>query len=729
LRFVAQAELTDGGGGECKSPVQEYTRSLILQRHRTHRYVRLLPKTDTSFFARAKAVSTGIAIQPFPRLCGVTITTFSIGRIAILTLYTLAAFYLLTLVDAPLLSEHFIDDVAFRAAWVALTQIPLVYILSAKYGPISLLVGMSHERINWAHRWVGRVLLLGASIHAGIMKSSISTDDIMHSHEQGMTVVRYGVATYAMLIWIAVSSILPLRKWSYRVFYINHYLSTLIFLGIVFQHVPTYARISVYLAASFVLLDKTIVLYFGIRNNLSIGPPLRRFERSRSGRRVVAGFPVRMTTPSPLISTLPVQSTDTTTVIRISNIPFSWNPGQHIRVYIPALGRFEMHPFTPANCSAMPPPPLPPRKDIESGIRSQQPRQMSEMLLLVKAKSGLTQRLAEYHQDWLSRPCPNATEPKDNTLTAYLDGPYGASPNWHEYENLILIASSTGVSFILAILDRLEQLCFTAGPDEFKTRDVKFVWMKRHLDPAFEEVVREVVVRCSSTFRDFGISITAEFWTTCPESKFQEVQYDPFAHLRPQLPRRLSARPMLKIRHPDEIYDEWDREAAMEDMGLKIADTEPFVTEVQGYESEGSEEGTLVDGEESDNWEEDENPFSDHHAMQDDDAYRPLPAPRREAEEAGAEHKKGCQCALIQYQRRKLNTHERNTACMCQKHGSRPDIQRFVQDATQLKETMIAVCGNSQIVRDVQTVAARINTNIATRRREGPIKVHIESQG
>jgi hypothetical protein len=354
------------------------------------------------------------------------------------------------------------------------------------------------------------------------------------------------------------------------------------------------------------------------------------------------------------------------------------------------------------------------------------------MLLFVKAKSGSTQRLAKYYQDWLARPCPNATEPVDNALTAYIDGPYGVAPKWHEYENLVLVASSTGVSFMLVILDHLEQLCFTAGPDEFKTRGVKFVWMIRHLDPAFEEVVKQVVERCSSTLRDFGIHVSAEFWSTCPDSKYKEVHFDPFAHLRPRLPRRVSSRPPLKIRHPDEIYDEWDREAEMEEMGLKSGDVEPFVTEVDEYESEEdeSEEGTLVDGDESDDWEEEGDPFLNNAAMQNDDAYRPLPEARREAEaEVKAEDERGCQCALIQHQRRKLSTRERSPSCISQKHGSRPDVQRLLEDATQAKDTMIAVCGNGHIVRDVQTLVARLNIDFARGRREGTVDVHIESQG
>jgi hypothetical protein len=684
-------------------------------------------------------------LQPLPRIYGLAITTFSISRIIILTLYASVTLYLLTLVDAPLLSDHFLDDVAFRAAWVTITQIPLVYLLSAKCGPFDLITGISHERMNWVHRWVGRMILVSATAHVVIMKSSISTTDILKSHDEAMTVVRYGIATYTMLIWIAVSSIIPLRRWSYRVFYINHYISTFAFLSVAFQHVPTYARPPLFLAVGIVVLDRFLIVYFFIRNNISIGPPVYRFARSRSGRRFIAGFPVRMTTPSAQISSLPMQTLgETTTTIRIANIPFTWKPGQHVRLYIPALGRFETHPFTPANCSAVPPPPLPPRKDLENGRTLEQPKQTSEMILMIKSKSGFTRRLAEYHKTWLARPCPNATEPADGTLTAYIDGPYGVAPTWHAYENLVLVASSTGVSFILSILDHLEQLCFTASPDEIKTRKVKVVWTLRHLDPAYEEVVKQLVSRCGATLRDCGMRFEAEFYATCADSKLQEqgeVRYDPFAHLRPQLPRRVSERPALRIRHPDEIYDEWDREQEMEDLGLKYEDAEPspFVTTYDSSEeaeSEGDEHSTLVDGEEErhEDWANTEDPFSDELAMRNDDAYRPLPLPTK-IHTSASEDKESvkCQCALIQHQRRKLNTKERNVECIVRYYGERPDIQKMLdmmQPASGTR-TMVAVCGNVEVVRKVQCTTARMNKDFAFGRagRNGRVDVWVEGQG
>ena len=54
------------------------------------------------------------------------------------------------------------------------------------------------------------------------------------------------------------------------------------------------------------------------------------------------------------------------------------------------------------------------------------------------------------HADWLSLPCPNASRPS-SSLTAFIDGPYGNAPAWEEYENLVLVATSSGVSFMLSI--------------------------------------------------------------------------------------------------------------------------------------------------------------------------------------------------------------------------------------------------------------------------------------
>ncbi|KAJ4370759.1 ferric-chelate reductase Frp1 [Neocucurbitaria cava] len=583
------------------------------------------------------------------------------------------------------------------------------------------------------------------------MNTSISTRDVFHSQDESMTVVRYGIGAYSILAWIAVTSVLPLRKWSYCAFYINHWISTLAFLFIVFLHVPVYARTPIYLAVFFVVLDKLLVAISFCRNNFSITPMKRRFARFRRRLRpdvLVAGYPIEMSAPSPVVLGLPTQTKGTATTIRIRNIPFTWKPGQHVRLYMPALGALEMHPFTPANCSAMPPPPLPPRKNTRRhgniGLLSPPlPAQTSEMLLIVRAHLGFTRRLAEYHAEWLVRPCPNASGAPP-TLTAYIDGPYGSPPAWEIYENLVLIATSSGVSFILAIVDHLEQLCFT-GHGDLKTRSITFVWISRHVDTQLEEMVQSLLLRYSTILRESNITIGAEFYATCPDSDIgpRMLQYDPFVHLRQQRRSGWTSRPALKIRNPSEIYEEWNREAQMET--ITSEEVEFLMANVReddrrSLESDGiSEISTLVDSEGEDEPEED--PFSDAYATDArDTACQPLlpPPPSSPLQRAPtvvhqAPQSESCQCAVIQHQRQKLHSFTRHYDTVITRHFStRPDIAHILSDAvsrTSTGDTMVAVCANASIARDVRNTVAKMNIDFALGRRANSVEVFIEGFG
>lgn len=672
-------------------------------------------------------------------------TSLTVGRLYLLLIYTAIITFSLTLVNAPTFSQHFLDDIAFRAAWVTVTQIPLVYLLSAKRGPMDLLTGLSYERVNWMHRWVGRILFVSGTVHMAIMKSSISVQDIMQSHNEGMSVVRHGIGAYCMLGWITASSILPLRHWSYRAFYINHWISSIAFLALVFRHVPGFAQTPIFIALSFLTLDKTLQAYSFCNNNISVLRLKRKFARFGRGpgsRMLVTGYPVEMTAPPPSIAGLSSLTKESTTTIRIQKIPFSWKPGQHIRLFIPALGAFEIHPFTPANCSALLPPPLPPRKDIEQVrsnglLASHPPNPTSEMLLMIRAHSGLTYRLAKYYAEWLTRPCPNASEPS-STLTAYIDGPYGETPMWSKYEKLMLVATSTGISFTLSILDHLEQLCFLED-EKLKTRSVTFVWVIRHSDPQFEHVVEGLLSRYSTLFYESDIRLEAEFYTTCPHSAVESVSisHDPFAHLRRYPQERLSGKPPLRIRNPDEIYDEWDREAEIRRLGQTLVD--PFVTEVGSGERNSSESdqisdtSTFVEDHGDDAY--DENPFSDAYELGREDAsYRPLPPPQSWQHEPlktkRDEEELGCRCSLIQHGKKKLPSKTMLNDFISRRYAIRPDLSVILSKAVPracMESTMVAVCANRNVSRDVRKAVAKMNVEFAMRRR--PSGVEIFSEG
>jgi predicted ferric reductase len=673
----------------------------------------------------------------------------SLGRLLLLAGYTNLTLFLLISVDAPISTSHFVDDLGFRSAWISIVQIPIIFLLSTKRGGIST-INISYDRINWVHKWIGRMLMVSATTHVAIMKSSISMQDIIMSQDKGATVVLYGMGAYVSLVWITLTSVLPLRKWSYRAFYINHWISTLLFLIIIFQHVPKHARAPVYLAFGIVALDKLISIVSFLRTNISVRTLENDYVRfGRTSRAVlVKGYPVEFMEPH--ITSVSAHTEDTVVTLRVLNVPFSWKPGQHVRLYIPALGLCEMHPFTPVNCSdASPPPPLPPRRgrDVESAnfISSlSAPSRSSEMVLMVRPYSGLTRRLAEYHSEWLSLPCPNASLPS-TTLTAYLDGPYGSPPSWQDYESIILVATSTGVSFILSIMDCLEQLCFS-NSSQLKTRTVRFIWVVRHIDPQFELSVSDLLDRYSTMLHDTGVVIETEYFVTCPESevKAKLTEYDPFAHLRRPTSRSSVKKPPLTIRHPDDIYNEWDEEVrraeeleAMEDS----KDFDPFVDDFEtqecygedGYESDGG--STLNDEDDDRDSRRNSNTFSDVGSTTDEtvalNPIRPLASPIRPiATEMAIPSSRSCKCAIVQYQRSKLRPSTKSSLKFSRtSHGYRPNMSRILSSAighTTQAKTMVAVCANSEISRQARSTVAWVNKQFALGRCEADVDIFIE---
>ncbi|KAH6629866.1 hypothetical protein C7974DRAFT_194711 [Boeremia exigua] len=723
-----------------------------------------VPHIDNSIRARAWEFVRAVFVAPFPRILGRVLFVLPLGSIIGLVIYMIIVVSLLLTVDAPTSTPHFIDDVAFRAAWVTITQIPLLFFLSTKRGPINILANVSYDRMAWLHKWAGRMIFVSATTHVAIMKSSISLADVLLSQDEGATVVRFGIGSYCLLLWIAISSILPVRRWSYRAFYINHGISTFSFLMIVIQHVPRHATTPIYLAFGFVLLDKMMVSVSFLKVNVSVRalkPRFARFRRAPGHAILVAGYPVEMLEPHN--SSVSSDTENSMTVVRLRNIPMTWQPGQHIRLYLPALGVFEMHPFTPANCSNLAvPPPLPPRRshDIEcrEPIVAASSSRTSDILLMIRAHNGLTRRLKEFHTEWLKLPCPNATLSSSATsLTAYVDGPYGSPPAWEDYENLVLVTTSTGVSFALSIMDYLEQLCLSNAP-RLATQTIHFIWITRHIDPQFEATVAEMLQRYSTMLKDSGVRVETELYTTCVHSdvNFDTTEVDQFAHLRPRLPRYGSGDRTLTIRNPDEIYDEWEEEErqwaemeALEEMQMK--DIDPFEdanqvdtahvdddNTVAPYDGEGyasSETSTLLDVAGSPQSYRRSKSLSEVSLTMDETAAlnqaQPLPSPVRSPllPHTKKPDEKLCQCALLQYQRQKLRKSS-SSSFGSTSYGSRPDILRIVTSAVNDDphcKSMVAACANSAVSRQVSKAVSK--ARFAFARGQRPTNIDTFTEG
>ena len=102
---------------------------------------------------------------------------------------------------------------------MAIAQLPVVFLLATKNSILSLALGSGFgwEKLNFLHRWAGRGVFLGATVHGALW--------IRNHLEYGLPILGQqketsGVACFALLCIIVLSSLRPVRLWAYQTFFI-----------------------------------------------------------------------------------------------------------------------------------------------------------------------------------------------------------------------------------------------------------------------------------------------------------------------------------------------------------------------------------------------------------------------------------------------------------------------------------------------------------------------------
>ena len=382
------------------------------------------------------------------------------------------------------------ETIAYRAGFLALGQIPLIFLLSGKNNLIGLFTGHSYERLNYLHRWTARCLLITITIHLGYWLGNW----IPYGYYRDDITTRSGLSAWAILIWIVMSSWAPLRNWRYEFFVVQHLVSFIAFTVMILIHTPSNDHVWIWIGAAIFLFDRAVRSMMLVYTNLALFHPEKRKEGACAGL-----FTCRAhLTPLP----------HNTTRVTIYNPPVSWTPGQHAYLAIQSIAPLQAHPFSIAS--------IPSDEKLE---------------FLVRAHTGGTKRLLDYSQThhWLS----TTREPiKGNSVPVTIDGPYGRLRPLEQFDTVILLAGSTGASFTMPLLRDLVRRWKEPGsratplrPAGAATRRVRFVWavksgaqlawLSRQLAEALEDV---------AALRAAGVDVQlhASVYVTCDEGFTRE---------------------------------------------------------------------------------------------------------------------------------------------------------------------------------------------------------------
>lgn len=401
-----------------------------------------------------------ITLRPFDRL-GLPPT----GMFAFLLVTTLFL-CLLTFVATPYYRAHLgygSPPIAIRAGLMAFACTPPMVALAGKANIVTLLTGISHEKLNVVHRWVAWMALALSIVHTapffvasawdggfenvkaqfyGVGSSSGMSMEVSAKTKldqklsADLDTQLTGVPPLAVLCGLVAFSIPTIRRRCYGLFQYTHILLAVTYLGCLFWHSDNTLDSWAYLwAALAVWLASWLARVFWFWQPMRVGAD-RWLDGAPTNVVLLPGDMVKVDVLAPYW--------------------FEHTPAQHCFLRFPNVHILESHPFTISSMS---------RAREDDKVEEQQ-----VLTFLIRARDGFTKKLFAY----------TATQP-DRQVETWIDGPYGGLHRSieNEFDTLILMAGGGGIS---ACLPWLLHVCRQCGSGKRRMSKVVLVWVMKEAE-------------------------------------------------------------------------------------------------------------------------------------------------------------------------------------------------------------------------------------------------------
>ncbi|KAF3008804.1 hypothetical protein E8E13_010569 [Curvularia kusanoi] len=321
---------------------------------------------------------------------------------------------------------------ALASGMMAVALLPWIVALSTKANLITMVTGISHERLNVLHRWAAYLCLVLSILHTvpfyvtPIWEKGARRVFESFFSQNGFYAYGTGIAALVPLCFLCTHSIAPLRHRMYELFVTLHVPVAMVFLGMMFWHCNNYLTSWHYL---FSTLGIWLLSYFMRLFYLNWTNPFR-LSWLIGDEAAVTLMP-----ENAVKITIPTQT--------------KWRPGQYVYLRMPGISVFENHPFTIASL-------------CDDDFPSEYGEGYKDMVLVFRPFGGFTKKVVESaltHGPW-------------HTYRAFVDGPYGGMQRRIEaFDDVVLIAGGSGITAIISQL-----LCLIK-----KMRDGKAVTRKIHV--------------------------------------------------------------------------------------------------------------------------------------------------------------------------------------------------------------------------------------------------------
>lgn len=386
------------------------------------------------------------------------------------------------------------EDIGYSTGFIALCQLPLIFLLAGRQNIVGFLAGMSYASLNWFHRWAARTLWLTATIHMCFWFRDWGRYNYISYEILNDDITKRGFAAWCILTFIVVTSVRPIRGLSYEVFVLQHLVTFVGFIVAVWMHVPDEVKVWVWIPIGLAVFDRASRYAWGAYANLAV------FHSNKIGKGS------RVWTHSAKFTPLPGNITRVT----IDHPGISWQAGQHVFLTCHSIVPLQSHPFTIAS--------LPDDGKLE---------------LFIRAENGGTRRLFRYASKNGKVLGGLDSAPAARSRTAFVEGPYGTIRSLRQFDSVVLLAGGMGATFTMPLLRDIASVWTKESKGQIRqgslqarrlaaTKRIRFVWVikSRAQLSLFETQLQSVladVAACHLRQPDFERELEISIYITCDE--------------------------------------------------------------------------------------------------------------------------------------------------------------------------------------------------------------------
>lgn len=228
--------------------------------------------------------------------------------------------------------------IAKRLSRIAVSNLPLLYLLVIKNDLLTAVSGLQHDRLVLFHKWISRVMFIMVVVHIGLsMKYWLGLGfDVMLVIPPQI----FGYIAFGSFFFLNFGSLKFIRRWAYDFFLIEHRVFSFIMLLLTFFHNMKGTKPTVILAVHQLVLDRIlsrVLSFIHARTSPTRGRSL--FE---------------ILDEDTILVTVPIKAYEfherkwyNVFLPKLN----TWKAGQHVYLTVGKVKFFQQHPFTISSLS------------------------------------------------------------------------------------------------------------------------------------------------------------------------------------------------------------------------------------------------------------------------------------------------------------------------------------------------------------------------------------------